>query len=79
MGMSIRKLVETVWVAEAMLIGLALFFALVGGALTKSTPFLLATLGAVLLLALHQFNRHRVRNELELSPEYRRLRERRGF
>jgi hypothetical protein len=77
--MRIRKLVETVWIAEAMLIGVALFFALVGGALTKSTPLLLGMLGAVLLLALHQVNRHRMRADLELSPDYRRTRERRGF
>jgi hypothetical protein len=77
--MNIRKLVETVWIAEAMLIGLALFFAVVGGALSKSTPLLLGMLGAVLLLALHQVNRHRARAELELSAEYRRMRERRGF
>jgi hypothetical protein len=77
--MRIRKLLETMWIAEAMLIGLALFFAIVGGALEQSTAFMVATLGAAVLFAIHQLNRHRTRDQLTLAPESRRLRERRGF
>jgi predicted phage tail protein len=77
--MRIRKLFEAVWVADAMLIALALFFAVVGGALMKSPVFILIALGAAILLALHELAQMRHRNEIVLAPEYRRARERRGF
>ena len=74
-----RRLVEAFWVADAMLVALALFFAIVGGALLNSTPFVLATIGCAILLALHQYNRHRQQDEITLSPDARYARERRGF
>ncbi|MEA2126169.1 MAG: hypothetical protein QOI80_2951 [Solirubrobacteraceae bacterium] len=77
--MRTRKLLEALWIADAMLIALALFFAIVGGALLKSPAFVLVTLGAAALLALHQFNRQRIRDEITLTPDARRIRERRGF
>lgn len=77
--MRIRKLVETLWVAEAMLVALALFFVFVGGAVTKSSTFMLGLGGAAVLFALHLAHRHFLREELSLAPDGRRDRERRGF
>lgn len=72
-------MLEALWIADAMLIALALFFAIVGGALLKSTVFLLVTLGCALLLAVHLYNRHRHHDEITLTEDFRRTRERRGF
>ena len=77
--MRIRKLVETMWIAEAMLVVLAVFFGVVGGALTKNSTFAIAVGGAALLLVLHQIGRNRERDEITLAPDARRTRERRGF
>jgi predicted phage tail protein len=74
-----RQMLEAFWVADAMLIALALFFAIVGGALLKSPVFVLITLGAAALLAIHQLARQRHQDELTLAPDARRTRERRGF
>ena len=74
-----RQLVEAFWVADALLIALAVFFAIVGGAVFQSTPFVLATVGCAILLALHQYNRHRHQHELALSLDARQTRERRGY
>lgn len=77
--MRARKLFEAVWIADAMLIAMAVFFAVVGGALLNSPAFVLITLAGAALLALHELNRHRHRDEITLLPEARRIRERRGF
>lgn len=79
MGMKPRQMMEAFWIADAMLIAVALFFAIVGGALLKSPVFVLVTLGAAALLAVHHANRSRHRDEIALTPDSRMTRERRGF
>lgn len=73
-----RQLIEAFWVADALLLGLALFFAVVGGALLQSTVFAVVLIVGAVLLAGHGFMRvmHR---QTSLSSDARRIRERRGF
>lgn len=72
-----RQIAATFWVAVAMLLGLAAFFAVVGGA--RGTAFSLVVLGLALAFAVHQLLRSRQRDEIGLSPDARYSRERRGF
>jgi hypothetical protein len=72
-------MLEAFWIADAMLVALALFFAIVGGALLKSPFFMIAVGAGAGLLALHGYLRHRQRDEIALAPDYRQTRERRGF
>lgn len=74
----VRQFAATFWVAVAMLIGLAVFFAVVGGA-AGSTGFLAGIGCAAAALAAYQLLRHRDHDAIELTPDARRIRERRGF
>ena len=73
-----RQLVEAFWVADALLLALAGFFAIVGGALLQSAAFVIAMVGCAALLLLHGVERRRHR-DAALTAEARRIRERRGF
>jgi hypothetical protein len=74
-----RQLIEAFWVLDAMLLALAIFFAIVGGAVFESTAFVLAMVVCAVLLALHGYSRHRHHDDVNLSLDARRSRERRGF
>jgi hypothetical protein len=74
-----RQLVEAFWVADALLLTLAVFFAIVGGAVLKSTAFVIAMGACAALLLLHGIERNRRHGEENLSADARRIRERRGF
>lgn len=71
------QLAAAFWVADALFLGLALFFAVVGGALLESTAFAIVLIVAAVLLGVHGLMRHRRRHELGVPD--RRVRERRGF
>lgn len=73
----VRQVATVVWVAVAMLLVLAAFFAVVGGA--QSTAFLLVVAGVAVAFGAFQWLRHRHRDEIALTPEARQSRERRGF
>jgi Flp pilus assembly protein TadB len=72
------QLVAAFWVADAMILGLIIFFAVVGGAVQSAAVRIVAIVCAV-LLAVHSLIRHRRRHEATLSLGERRARERRGF
>lgn len=72
-----RQFAATFWVAVAMFLALAVFFAVVGGA--QSTVFLIVVIVLATTFAVHQWLRYRHRDELHLSPDARHSRERRGF
>ena len=70
------QLAAMFWVVDAFLLGLIIFFGIVGGA-AESTPLAIAAIACAVLLAGHSLWRHRRQHELSLSD--RRARERRGF
>ena len=72
------QLIAAFWVADAMILGLIIFFAIVGGA-ADSTALSIVAIVCAILLAGHSFLRHRKRHEMVLSLSDRRTRERRGF
>lgn len=72
-----RQFAATFWVAVAMLLVLAAFFAVVGGA--QDTVFLFVLLIIATAFAVHQLMRYRRRHDLGLTVDARRTRERRGF
>ncbi len=74
---SARQFAATFWVAIAMLLVLAVFFAVVGGA--QSSAFLVVVLILATAFAVHQLLRYRHRQDLGLTLDARRTRERRGF
>lgn len=74
---SARRVATVVWVAVTMLLVLAVFFALVGGA--QSAVFLVVVAVIAVVFGVHQLSRHRHRDEIALTPEARSSRERRGF
>ena len=67
------------WVADALILGLALFFAVVGGALLESTVFAVVLIVGAALLGIHGYIRHRSHEDSTLTADARRIRERRGF
>jgi hypothetical protein len=73
-----RQAAATFWVAVAMLIATAAFFAIVGGA-AGSAGFLAGIGCAAAAFLAYQLLRSRRRDDITLSPDARRLRERRGF
>jgi hypothetical protein len=79
MGMNRRQIFDAFWIAEAMLVGLALFFAVVGGAVLDSPVFMLIVLACAIALLLHGLYRNRHRAQLQIAADARRARERRGF
>ncbi len=72
------QLAAMFWVADAMVLGLIIFFAVVGGA-ANSLALSITAIVAAVLLAAHSVWRHRRRHDLVLSAQERRTRERRGF
>jgi hypothetical protein len=72
------QLVAMFWVADAMLLGLIIFFGVVGGA-TDSTALSIAAIACAVLLAIHSVSRRRRQHEEVLAVSERRSRERRGF
>ena len=74
---SARQIAATFWVAVAMMLVLAVFFAVVGGA--QGPVFLVVVLVIATAFAVHELLRYRHRQELELTLDARRTRERRGF
>ena len=66
------------WVADALLLTLIIFFAIVGGA-AESTGLAIAAIACAVLLAGHSIWRRRRQHEEILSVGDRRARERRGF
>jgi Flp pilus assembly protein TadB len=75
---AVSQLAAVFWVADAMVLGLIIFFAIVGGAADSPALSIIAIVAAV-LLAAHSLWRHRRRHELTLNVQDRRTRERRGF
>lgn len=73
----VNGLSESFWTADAMLIGLLVFFIVVGAMDPRdSLPLAAVLLTLVALWALHAVS---MRREGALTPESRRIRERRGF
>ena len=70
-------LLESFWIADALVLAMLAFFIIVGGG--SSTPVVVVGSIMALLYAAHAVRRHERQRESELSPEARRIRERRGF
>jgi membrane associated rhomboid family serine protease len=70
-------LLESFWIADALVLAMLAFFIVVGGG--SSAP--VAIVGSIMavLYAAHAVRRHQRQRVSELSPEARRIRERRGF
>jgi Flp pilus assembly protein TadB len=69
-------LLESFWIADVLVLALLAFFIIVGGG--SSTAVMIVACVLALLYAAHAVKRHNRQRE-ELSPEARRIRERRGF
>ena len=70
-------LLESFWIADALVVAMLAFFVVVGGG--SSTPVIVVGCVLAVLYAAHAVRRHERQRLNELSPEARRIRERRGF
>lgn len=71
---------ESLWTADAMLIGLLVFFIVVGAMNPlESLPLAVALVALLGLWVVHALSVRRAGTDIPLAPESRRIRERRGF